>query len=120
MFYLVAADITVFIHLLWIVFLIFGALWGRKNSLIKKIHIGGMLFALIIQIAGWNCPLTHLEVWLRSMHDTSQSYAGSFIIHYMEKVVYINLPAETVFVMTSLLVFINGWVYLRIEAKRKK
>lgn len=112
MLYRVLADIVVLIHFLWIVFLIFGALLGRKHRAIKIFHIGGVIFALTIQILGWYCPLTHLEIWLRRMHDPSLSYSGSFIIHYVEKVVYVNLSEQTVLIMTIVLVALSGWLYL--------
>lgn len=90
--FVLLADIIVFIHFLWIVFLIFGALWGRRHRIVKFIHIAGIIFALIIQIFDWYCPLTHLEVWLRKKQDPFLGYKeGSFIIHYVEKLIYIEL-----------------------------
>jgi hypothetical protein len=110
--YLIAADIIVFVHFIWIIFLITGAYWGRRHRWIKRIHITGLLFAFAIQIFGWYCPLTHLEVWLRQMHDSSQSYGGSYIIHYVEKVVYIDVPPGVIYMMTVFLALISGWLYL--------
>ncbi len=115
-----AADIIVLIHFLWIVFLIFGALWGRRYPWIKRIHIGGILFALLIQIVGWYCPLTYLEAWLRRMHDSSQSYAGSFIAYYIEKIVYIDLSQKMIFIMTILLALVSAWLYLHQPGKSKR
>jgi hypothetical protein len=87
MVYKVLADIVVFVHFLWILFLIFGVFWGIRNRKVKVIHIFALAFAIIIQVFNWYCPLTHLEVWLRAKHDPSMSYAGSFITHYIEKIV---------------------------------
>jgi uncharacterized membrane protein len=74
------------------------------------------LLAIFLQIFGWYCPLTYLEIWLREKHDPSIIYKGSFIIHYVEKIVYINLTRETVFVLTLILVSASAYMYL----KRKK
>jgi len=112
LFYIIAADIVVFIHFLWILFLIFGAVWGRRYPWIKRIHIGGILFAVLIQIAGWYCPLTYLETWLRSMYDSSQSYEGTFIVYYIEKIVYIDLSPVIVFIMTVFLALVSAWLYM--------
>lgn len=112
MFYLIAADIVVIAHLLWILFLIFGALPGRRHKWIRRFHIGGLLFAFYIQIINWYCPLTYLEVWLRNMHDPSLSYSGSFIIHYVEQVVYVNLPSKIILVMTVGVSLISAYLYL--------
>lgn len=107
------ADLTVVIHFLWIVFLIFGAFAGRIHRIIKYIHIGGLAFALMLQVFGWYCPLTHLEVWLRAHHDPAQAYAGSYIIHYLEKVIYVEVDRWTILVLTIVLCLFNVWIYRR-------
>lgn len=110
--YKILADIVVIIHFLWILFLIFGAFWGAKNRFIKITHITGLAIAAILQVFNWYCPLTHLEVWLRSRHDPSLAYAGSFIIHYVERLVYIELQRYLIAILTVLLCVVNGWFYL--------
>jgi hypothetical protein len=111
------ADIVVFIHFLWIVFLILGAILGVRYPIVKIIHIIGLAFSVIIQIVGWYCPLTHLEVWLRMRHDTLLSYTGSFIIHYIEQIVYLEISRLTFFLITIILVIINMWIYRRRKKK---
>jgi hypothetical protein len=118
MLYKIIADIVVSAHLLWILFLIFGALWGRRNTTVRIIHISGLAFAMIIQAFDWYCPLTNLEVWLRSKHDQALSYTGSFIIHYVEKIVYIEIPRELIFALCIVLCGINAWLYLSKGQKR--
>lgn len=113
MFFKILADIVVLIHFLWIVFLIFGAFWGTRNKAARVVHIAGLAFALIIQVFGWYCPLTHIEVWLRAMHDPALSYTGSFIIHYIEKIVYVELSGNIILVFSIALCCINAWLYLR-------
>lgn len=111
--YKILADIVVLTHFLWIIFLIFGAFLGVRYKAIKIFHISGLVFAFVIQIFDWYCPLTHLEVWLRGKHNPGLSYTGSFIIHYLEKLVYIELSRWIVFVLTLFLVAFNFWFYLR-------
>jgi len=118
-FYIIAADIVVFIHFLWIVFIILGALWGRRRPWIKRIHIGGILFALLIQVFEWYCPLTHLEAWLRSMHDPAQRDNGAFIAHYIEKIVYIDLTPSSIFVLTIFSALVSSWLYFHKPGKLK-
>lgn len=113
MLYKILADIVVLIHFLWILFLFLGAFWGIKNRGVKVFHLSGLAFAFIIQIFDWYCPLTHLEVWLRSKHSPFLAYSGSFIIHYVEKIVYIEISRPLVFVLTILLCSLNAWLYLR-------
>lgn len=118
MFYGIAADITVVIHLIWIVFLIFGAFIGRKHRRIRQVHIGALAFAVIIQVMGWYCPLTHLEIWLRRMRDPSHGYSGSFIAHYAEKLVYLEVSGALILVLTIVLVAVSVWLYLPGWRKR--
>ena len=113
MYFKILADFIVLIHFLWILFLIFGALLGVKNKAIKYIHLSGLFFAILIQIFGWYCPLTYLEFWLRSRHDPSTGYAGSFIVYYMEKLVYLQIPPTGILLATIGLIIFNSWLYLR-------
>jgi hypothetical protein len=61
----------------------------------------------------WYCPLTHLEVWLRSKHTSSLTYTGSFIVHYIEQIVYIELSRFLVLLLTIFLCGFNLWIYLK-------
>ena len=109
----ILADTVVFVHFLWIVFLIFGALVGRRYQPIKYIHIGGLVFALMLQVFDWYCPLTHLEVWLRAQHDPGRTYGGSYIIHYLEKIIYIEVERSVIIILTIVLCVANIWIYRR-------
>lgn len=113
MLYGVLADIVVVIHLLWILFLISGAYWGRKRRPVMAVHASGLLFSIAMQVFGWHCPLTHIEVWLRAKQNPLQTYPGSFIAHYAEKLVYIEISPLIIFVLTVILVGVNGWAYRR-------
>lgn len=113
MVYKILADTVVLIHFLWIVFLFLGALWGRRFRFVKLFHLSGLAFALILQIFGWYCPLTHLEAWLRTRHHPELTYAGSFIIYYIEKLVYIEISPAFILIVTLFLIGFNIWIYLR-------
>jgi hypothetical protein len=114
--YKILADSVVLIHFLWVIFLFFGATLGVKNRAVRIFHLSGLAFAFIIQIFGWYCPLTYLEIWLRSKHEFALTYTGSFIIHYMEEVVYIELSRPLILFFTILLCGLNIGFYFK---KRK-
>jgi hypothetical protein len=95
------------------VFLIFGAFWGVRNRIVKILHVAGLVFALILNVFGWYCPLTHIEVWARLRHDPSLAYTGSFIIHYVEELIYVNLPRSSLLLITFLLCGFNAGYYLK-------
>ncbi|MCX8118528.1 MAG: DUF2784 domain-containing protein [Desulfobacterota bacterium] len=111
--YKLLADFTVWVHLLWILFLLTGALWGRRHKWIRAFHLLGLAFALLIQLLGWYCPLTHIEAWLRARHHPDLTYTGSFIIHYAERIIYIEIAPGWILVATLLLIGFHLWIYLR-------
>ena len=113
MLFRVLADIVVVMHLLWILFLFFGAFAGRRHRVVRIAHVSGLFFSIVMQVLGWYCPLTHLEAWLRSRHDPGLSYTGSFIVHYVERLIYLQLSETAIFIGTVILCAVNGWLYLR-------
>jgi uncharacterized protein DUF2784 len=119
MLYRVLADIIILVHLLWILFLIGGAYWGRKNGVVILVQGAGLVFAFTSQILGWYCPLTHLEVWLREKQGTAQAYPGSFIAHYAERLVYVDISPAIIFVSTIVLIIVNVWIYTMAFKKTK-
>jgi hypothetical protein len=50
---------------------------------------------------------------LRSRHASSLTYTGSFIIHYVERIVYFELSHFLVLLFTIFLCGLNLWIYLK-------
>jgi hypothetical protein len=117
MLYGILAGIVVVRHLLWIIFLLTGARWGRKFFPVKAVHLAGLGFAVVSQVFGWFCPLTHLEAWLKELQGQA-AYPGSFIAHYAEKLVYMSVPPFAVFILTLALVLVNVSIYAGASKKR--
>ena len=84
------ADAVVVLHLLFILFVLFGAWTAVRWRWIVWIHIPAVLWAAIVECAGWICPLTPLENALRYRHEGG-AYAGDFVQHYLLPLIY---PAE--------------------------
>lgn len=121
MVYRVLTDITLIIHLGWILFLIAGAYWGRKSLPVMAVHCLGLAFSIVMQVFGWYCPLTHLEFWLRERHEPGIAYPGSFITHYAERLMYLTIPSWLVFAVTIALVLVNGMLYRKVlQASRRR
>lgn len=120
-FYLLLAHLVVFVHFLWIVFLFIGWLPALKSRAIRWLHIGGVLFALFLNITRLHCPLTYLEIWLRKKAG-AEAYDSSFIIHYLEKLIYIRIEPELLRLLTYMFVafFISFYslLWLRKKASR--
>ncbi len=118
MLFRILADSIVLIHFLWILFLIFGGIWGIRNTVLKIFHISGLVLAIIIQTLDLYCPLTYLEIWLREKSNPLATYKGSFIIHYVEKAVYIDISHGLIILLTFLLSGFNVWLYL-VRGRKK-
>ena len=110
--FLAAADAVVVLHLLWIVFLILGALPGRRWAWVKWTHLASLAFSIALQAFGWICPLTYLEVWLRRLGG-AQPYEGTFIRHYVEQIVYAEIPRAALLAGTLIVVALSLWQYRR-------
>lgn len=106
------ADAVVTLHLLWICFLVAGALVGRRVGWVRWLHLASLGFAILLTARGWICPLTHLEVWLRRRGGTP-GYAGTFIGQYAERLVYLEVPRSVVLggavLVAAVSVVAYGW-----------
>jgi len=109
-FLLAAADFVVFIHLLWIVFLILGAWPGMHWTWVKWAHLTALGFSVLLQVFGWVCPITHLEVWLRRVGG-GRAYEGTFVGQYLERIVYMQLPTGFLLTGTAIIIVISLWIY---------
>jgi cytochrome c biogenesis protein CcdA len=107
----VAADLVVVFHLLWILFLVFGAFIGRHVFWVKWLHLSALTFSVLLQLFHWTCPLTFLEVSLRRRHDPDLGYAGDFLAHYAERLVYMQISPSLVFIATVMVVGLSAWAY---------
>lgn len=87
--YRLLADLTVLLHGLWIFFILGGLILSWRWPRLAWLHLGVLLLLLALNLGGWYCPLTHLEVWLRGQHDPALAYPGSFIANYLEKMIYL-------------------------------
>jgi len=115
--YRVLADLTVLVHFLWILFILSGVIFALKRSKIAWVHLGGLLFSLVLNLFGWYCPLTYLENYLHSLHPGYLTYGGSFIAHYMEQIVYPELPEKIIRIGGILFVCLNVVIYLVVGKK---
>ncbi|HEX5056568.1 MAG TPA: DUF2784 domain-containing protein [Gammaproteobacteria bacterium] len=87
MIYRLLADIVVVIHLLFILFVLFGGLLGLWRARLLWLHLPAFAWGLIVEFAGLICPLTPLENRLRYLGG-EQGYSGGFIEHYLEPMIY--------------------------------
>ena len=96
--YKIFADAIIVVHFLYILFMLLGflltgyALFFREKFfdwwLFRSLHLLGIFYVASLSILGKYCPLTILENELRLKYEVFSVYSGSFIVHYLEKLVY--------------------------------
>jgi Protein of Unknown function (DUF2784) len=85
------AALIVAVHLAWILLIIFGALWTRRRPVWSTIHVVALVWGIIAEVGPWPCPLTVAEEYFE-VRAGAAAYHGSFALHYLEAIVYPNLP----------------------------
>ncbi len=123
MVYSFLADIVTIIHLLFILFVIFGGFLVLKWRWIIYFHIPAAVWGALIEFKGWICPLTPWENQLRQAGGEA-GYSGGFIEHYILPVMYPeNLTQEIQVILGIFVIVINltvyGWILYRWRIKRK-
>jgi len=89
--YRILALATLVLHLVWLVWVLCGWLATRGRPVLRWLHIGSLVYGILISVAGWLCPLTHAEQYFRRRAGVAP-YEQSFLEHYLETVVYPDVP----------------------------
>src|SRR5271166_1908020 len=89
-FYSALAISVLFLHALYILWVVFGALLTRSRPLLRWLHIASLLWGILTEVLPWPCPLTLLENWLEGRGGI-EPYQGGFLLHYLDKLVYPNI-----------------------------
>jgi len=117
--YRLLGDAVIILHFLWILFILFGFFIGIKYGRLIWVHLGGLVFTLILNIGGWFCPLTYLENHLYSLYNPQLTYAGSFIGQYLQKLIYLDVAEDFLRIAAVIWVTINLGGYVLLFKKRK-
>jgi hypothetical protein len=118
MIYRLLADVTVVLHFAFVLFVIGGGLLVWRYPRLAWLHVPAALWGALIEFAGWVCPLTPLENWLREQGG-QQAYATSFVEHYLTPVLYpASLTREVQWVLGGLVLLVNVILYALILRRR--
>ncbi len=113
--YRTAADLIIALHVLWIAFVILGfPVFLYLNSARGRIiHLLALAAMIAMQVTRTICPLTHLEVYLKSKGSAGSVYPGQFMIEAAERFIYVeDLTLEKISCATSLyfiIVVLSFW-----------
>jgi hypothetical protein len=86
-----AATAILLVHLLWIALVIFGALFTRGRPVWSTLHILALLWGIAVEAGPWPCPLTLAEQYFETRAGFA-AYHGGFLLHFLDALVYPNLP----------------------------
>jgi len=118
--YEITANLILFVHFIFILFVIFGALLFFASTKIIFIHIPALIWGTYIELTNSICPLTYLENWL--LHKANlTTYSEGFIQNYLVSIVYpTNLTKNLQIYLGIGLIVINIIIYAFIFSKLKK
>ena len=117
------ADLILALHvaiaafvLLGLVLVVVGNLrgWGWVNRLwFRLAHLAAIAFVVAESWFGVVCPLTTFEMWLR-VRAGEPAYAGGFIEHWLQYLLYYNAPAwvfTLAYSLFGLVVLATWWLF---------
>src|SRR5437588_4357661 len=111
-FYPALAASVLFLHAVFILWVVFGALLTRSRPILRWLHIVSLVWGILTELLPWPCPLTVLENWLEAKAGV-EPYQGGFLLHYLDKVVYPDISASALTVAGVLVCVLNLAVYGR-------
>jgi Protein of Unknown function (DUF2784) len=103
---------VLFLHALFILWVVFGALLTRSRPILRWLHIASVVWGILTELLPWPCPLTLLEDWLEGRAGI-EPYQGAFLLHYLDKLVYPDISATVLTVAAVIVCSLNLAFYAR-------
>lgn len=120
MIYGLLADLVVIAHLTFILFVVGGGLLAFRWKRAVWLHLPAAGWGVLIELAGWICPLTPLENRLR-LKAGELGYEGSFVEHHILPLVYPEeLTRNGQLVLSGLVLVVNAFIYAALLERRRR
>jgi len=114
------ADLVVGLHLLFVAFVVGGGLLVLRWPRLAWVHLPAAAWGALIEFAGWICPLTPLEKWLRA-RGGGFGYEGDFVEHYLLPVLYPAALTRGAQIGLGVLVLVtNAAIYRHVWRRRRR
>lgn len=118
MLYRVLTDVVVVVHILFVLFVLTGGFLLLRSKRFAWIHLPAVMWAMLVEMKGWMCPLTPLENFFREKSGEI-GYQTGFIEHYFIPLLYPEALTRRVQILLGVFVLvvnvgIYGWVLSRI------
>ncbi len=116
----IAADVVLVVHLAFVVFVGVGGVLTWRWPAVAFVQLPAAVYGVIIELAGFRCPLTPLEKWLRRRAG-SRGYEGGFVEHYIVPVLYPGEFTTTVkVVLAGAIVAANVGAYAVLWSRSRR
>lgn len=120
MLYRALADFVLLVHLAYVLFVVLGGLLVLRRPKVARLHLPAAAWGVLIEFAGWICPLTPLEVSLR-IRGGEAGYAGGVIAHYVTALLYpAGLTRGMQVSLGAFALLLNAAIYSYILARRRR
>jgi hypothetical protein len=124
MIYHALSNLVLIAHLAFVLFVVLGGFLVLKWRSLAWFHVPAFLWGALIELAGWVCPLTPLENWLREKGG-ELVYRTDFIEHYILPLLYpATLTRRSQIFMGLLVLSVNlglyGWILWRTAQKKAR
>jgi hypothetical protein len=114
------ADLTVVLHLAFVVFVVLGGLLVLRHRTVAWFHLPAAAWGAWIEFAGWMCPLTPLENWLRA-RGGGPVYDSSFVERYLVPTLYPEaLTRELQWLLGGVVIVVNLTIYLVVGLRSRR
>jgi hypothetical protein len=113
------ADLTVAAHLGFVAFVVAGGLLVLRWPRVAWLHVPAALWGAWVELAGWLCPLTPLENWLRA-RGGGAVYSSSFVEQYLLPLLYPSaLTRELQWALGAFVLAVNAVVYAVVLRRQR-
>jgi len=103
---------VLFLHALFVLWVVFGALLTRSRPILRWLHIASLVWGILTELLPWPCPLTLLENWLEDKAGV-QPEQGGFLLHYLDRLVYPDISPTVLTVVAVSVCALNLTLYGR-------
>ena len=111
-FYSALAISVLFLHALYILWVVLGAFLTRSRPILRWLHVGSLLWGILTELLPWPCPLTVLENWLERNAGVEPDHGG-FLLHYLDKLVYPDISSTLLAIAAVIICILNLAFYGR-------
>jgi len=128
--YTLLADLILAVHFAFVTFVVAGLvlIWVGfflhwpfvRDWRFRIAHLLAMAFVLGESLTGFICPLTTWENQLRLRGGGERTYAGSFLQHWLGRILFFDLSERTFTIIYALFFILLVLTFIVVRPRRQK